>query len=118
MVIVFRNYRRKPDRKNYKFGHLHRMYPYSSKLGVSNSRKAPQVVAVEPWATDYTLFPDEELEVIAFGESAVPWFNVVERDGTTQVYCENTVDFKVVQGDRELECGHQRQAEPPDAMDS
>jgi hypothetical protein len=88
------------------------MYPYNSKLGVRNSRKAPQVVAVEPWGNDYTLLPDEELEVIAFGDSAVPWFNVVEWDGATQVYCYGTVDFKVVQGDRELECGHQRQAEP------
>ena len=91
-------------------GHRRRMYPYSSKLGVWNARKAPQVVAVEPWANDYTLLPDERLEVIAFGDTAVPWFNVVEWDGTTQVYCEDTADFKVVQGDRELECGHQRQS--------
>jgi hypothetical protein len=42
----------------------------------------------------------------------VPWFIVVEWDGITQVYCEDAADFKVVQGDRELECGHQRQAEP------
>jgi len=48
------------------------MYPYNSKLGVRNSRKAPQVVAVEPWGNDYTLLPDEKLEVIAFGDSAVP----------------------------------------------
>ena len=87
-------------------------YQFSAKLGVWNARKAPQVVAVEPWANDYTLLPDEKLEIIAFGDTTVPWFNVVEWDGTTQVYCENTVDFKVVQGDRELECGHQRPAEP------
>ena len=92
------------------FGGGRRMYRFSSKLGVWNSRKAPQVVAVEPWANDYTLLPDEKLEIVAFGEAAVPWFNVVEWDGTTQVYCEDTVDFKVLQGDRELECGHQRQS--------
>ena len=102
----------------YKFGQPYSMYPYRSKLGVRNSRKSPQVVAVEPWANDYTLLPDEELEVIAFGENALPWFYVVEWDGATQVYCENAVDFKVVQGDRELECGHQRQADPGDAADS
>lgn len=84
-------------------------YPHSTKLGVCNSRKTPQVVAVEPWANDYTLMPDEELEIVAFGNTAVPWFNVVESDGTTQVYCEDTVDFKVMQGDRQLKCGHQRQ---------
>jgi hypothetical protein len=88
------------------------MHRFSAKLGVWNSRKAPQVVAVEPWGNDYTLLPGEKLEVVAFGESAMPWFNVVEWDGATQVYCEDMVDFKVVQGDRELECGHQRQAEP------
>jgi hypothetical protein len=53
--------------------------------------------------------PNEELVIIAFGEITLPWFNVVEWDGTTQVYCEDTIDFKVMQGDRELECGHQRQ---------
>jgi hypothetical protein len=56
------------------------MYRFSSKLGVWNSRKAPQVVAVEPWANDNTLLPDEKLEIIAFGNTAVPWFNVVEWD--------------------------------------
>jgi hypothetical protein len=33
---------------------------------------------VEPWANDYTLLPEEELEIVAFGDDAVPWFNVVE----------------------------------------
>lgn len=47
--------------------------------------------------------------VPAFGQTAFPWFHVVEWDGTTQVYYEETVDFKVLQGDRELECGHQHQ---------
>jgi len=77
-------------------------YPFSSKLGVWNSRKAPQVVAVEPWADEYTLMPDEKLEIMAFGETAVPWFNVVEWDGTTQVYCEDSVGFQVLQGDKQL----------------
>jgi hypothetical protein len=60
------------------------MYPLSSKLGVWNARKVPQVVAVEPWANDYTLLPDEKLEIIAFSEVAVPWFNVVEWEGTVR----------------------------------
>ena len=47
-------------------------YPYSSKLGVSNSRKTPQIVAVEPWANDYTLMPGEELQIMAFGDEAIP----------------------------------------------
>jgi hypothetical protein len=52
--------------------------------------------------------PEEELEIIAYGDKALPAFHVVESDAGLQVYCANTVDFKVLQGDRELECGHQR----------
>jgi hypothetical protein len=86
---------------------------FSTKLGVWNSRKVPQVVIVEPWAFDFTVLPEEKLEIVAFGDTAVPWFNVVEWDGVTQVYCEDTATFKVIKGDRELECGHQRQ--PPES---
>ena len=84
------------------------MHPFSTKLDFTNSRKRAHVVAVEPWGHDYTLMPNESLAVIAFGDSAVPWFEFVEWDGSTQIYCEDTIDFKVVQGDIELECGHQR----------
>ena len=83
--------------------------PFVNKLGITNSRNAPQVVAVEPWANDYTLMPGEELVIVAFGTATCPWFNVVEYDGTTQVYCEKTDNFRVMQEDRQLECGHQRQ---------
>jgi hypothetical protein len=85
------------------------MFQFNSKLGVQNKRKFPQVIAVEPLGNDYTL-PDEELEVVAFGDTTVPWFYVVEWDGATQVYCQDTADFKVIHDNRELECGHQRQA--------
>jgi hypothetical protein len=87
------------------------MYAHCSKLGVANSRKTPLVVAVEPWANDYTLFPGEELVIVAFSDRAVPWFNVVEWENSTQVYPEDAADFKVFQGGRELECGHNRQTE-------
>ena len=92
------------------------MHSFESKLGVRNVRKAPQVVAVEPWARDYTLLPDEHLEIVAFGSIRTPWFNVVEWDCITQVYCEDASDFKVFQGDIELECGHQRQTEAQAAI--
>jgi hypothetical protein len=88
------------------------MLPYRSKLGVSNRRDEPQVVAVEPWGEDFTLMPGEELEVVAFGASAMPWFHVVEWAGTSQVYCEDANDFEVLQGGVQLECGHNRQPEP------
>jgi len=76
---------------------------------MSNSRTKPQIVAVEPWANDYTLLPGEELEIVAFGDVEMPWFHVVEWDGASQVYCNETSDFKVFQKGVELECGHNRQ---------
>ena len=87
------------------------MSRYKSKLGVSNSRGKPHVVVVEPWANDYTLLSGEQLEIVAFGDTAVPWFDVVEWDGAAQVYCNATVDFRVLQGGVGLQCGHNRQPE-------
>lgn len=84
------------------------VYPFTSKLAVSNSSSKPRVLAVEPWANDYTLLPGEELEIVAFGNAELPWFYVVEWDGTSQVYCHEAADFKVVQKGVELECGHGR----------
>lgn len=84
-------------------------HSYTTRICVSNKRNRPQIVAVEPWANDYTLLPDEELEIMAFGDSSVPWFFIVEWDGTSQVYCEDTIDFKVTQKGVELKCGHNRQ---------
>lgn len=80
-----------------------------SRLGVRNSRSTPHMVIVEPWADDYTLLPGEELEVIAIGEEKVPYFYLVECEGASQVYCEDTRDFKVMQNGSQLECGHNRQ---------
>ena len=51
---------------------------YSAKLGVWNSTKHPRVVWVEPWGEDYTLLPEEKLEIAVADESEQPWFNVVE----------------------------------------
>ena len=87
------------------------MYPFKAKLGVSNSGSKPRVVAVEPWANDYTLLPGEELEIVAFGNAQSPWFYVVEWGWASQAYCNETADFKVVQNGVELRCGHNRQPE-------
>ena len=85
------------------------MYTFSTRLEVSNSRKTPHVVVVEPWANDYTLLPDEELVIEVFDNNEMPWFHVREWDGTTQVYVQTGSDFRVKQGSHELECGHNRQ---------
>jgi len=84
----------------------------NSKLGVSNRRTAPHVVSVEPWGHDFTLLPGEELEIIAFGDDVVPYFHLVEWDGTSQVYCEEAVTFQVLQAGEQLKCGHNRQPYP------
>ena len=91
------------------------MSPRTARLGVSNSRGQPQVIAVEPWADDFTLLPGEELVILAFGSAETPWSHVVEWEGATQVYCEETSEFKVVQNGVELQCGHNRQ---PDGGES
>lgn len=84
-----------------------------AKLFISNKRDIPHVVAVEPWGEDFTLLPGETLEVVAFGVEATPWFHLVEWDGESQVYCEETLDFKVLQCGVQLECGHNRQSSVP-----
>ena len=87
------------------------MGTHETKIGVSNHFQGdrPHVVCVEPWGEDYTLLPHEELTIIARGSHAVPWFHLVESEGATQVYCEDTDDFEVLQGGRPIACGHKRQ---------
>jgi hypothetical protein len=87
------------------------MHPYRSKIGFSNHRDSPQVVMVEPWGEDFTLLPGEELEVVALGDAATPWFHVYECEGSSGVYCEDTHDFEVLQSGVKLKCGHNRQPE-------
>ena len=81
----------------------------STKFGFSNNRAIPHVVYVEPWGEDFTLMPGEELEIVAFSRGPAPWFYTVESDEGSQIYCNETDDFKVCQNGRELICGHNRQ---------
>jgi|GEM_PF-1129191 len=84
-------------------------YRYSSMLAVTNSRPTWHEVHVEPWANDYTLFPGETLEIHAYSHTHVPAFHLVEWGDVSQVFCESTEDFTVLQKGVELACGHQRQ---------
>ncbi len=82
-----------------------------SKIGISNHCNNPRsrVVYVEPWGEDYTLLPNEKLEIIAQpSDDIAPWFYIVESDVYTQVYCEATCDFEIWQEGQRLECGHNR----------
>jgi hypothetical protein len=81
---------------------------FGAAIEVSNDQDAPQVVYVEPWGSDYTLLPQEKLQVVAFGSTRTPWFTFAEADDAIQVYCEDADDFQVYQDGKLLECGHQR----------
>jgi len=87
------------------------MNSQTTTIGLHSSRKTAHVFCVEPWGEDYTLLPGEEVTLVASGRTAVPWFNLVEQDDCTLVCCEETAEFKVLQGCRQLECGHQRRAQ-------
>ena len=81
----------------------------SSKFPVHNYKTVPHVVAVEPWGADYTLFPRESLEVVAFGDEVAPSFELVEWDDSYQVYCNDASTYEVMQNGAVIPCGHNRQ---------
>ncbi len=85
------------------------MTPRSSKFPVHNHKTVPHVVAVEPWGADYTLFPGESLEVVAFDDEVAPSFELVERDNSSQVYCNDASTYEVMQNGAVIPCGHNRQ---------
>jgi hypothetical protein len=85
--------------------------PPTARIEVRNRGESPIVVWVEPWAHDFTLFNNEQLEIVAFGVKEVPWFSVLETEGNTQVYCMGDAnDFYVEQDGNRLEIGFQRQS--------
>ena len=64
----------------------------TTKIGIWNDQNATRsrVIYVEPWGEDYTLLPDEKLEIVAdSGADDIPWFDIVESNDATQVYCES-----------------------------
>jgi hypothetical protein len=84
---------------------------YVAHIGVQNLGKSPIIVWVEPSAHDFTLFPYEKIEIVSQSNRAMPEFFLVESEGNTQVYIENSDEFCVRQDDKYLELGHQRQEE-------
>src|SRR5205814_470584 len=56
-------------------------YRLRTKLGFENSTSKPHTIYVEPWTPDYTLLPGEELQICAFANAAMPWFNIVKHEG-------------------------------------
>lgn len=82
-------------------------------IHLSNSRKSPVVIYIEPLGEDYTLLPSETVQILAIGSSPASYLNWDEKEnGCIQVYAEGdcTAIF-VYQDGTELSCGYQRQTE-------
>ncbi len=79
-------------------------------LTFQNHAETPRTYWIEPWAHDFTLFPDEtfELRISAAGEPLVEY---VHGTADTQIYL-NDEDWSVVQDGQKLPLGHNRQFAP------
>ena len=85
------------------------MTEFTAKIVFQNSKSLPHMVQVEPWGADFTLLPKERLEVVAYGSTVAPRFELIEHADATQVYCNEAHTFEVFQEGRLLLCGHNRQ---------
>lgn len=89
---------------------------FSARITIRNCGQRPRIVWVEPLPEDFTLLPQEELEIVAWHPSKVPSFDMLEYDGptdsATQVYPEivDTDHYEVTQNGVKLASGHNRQA--------
>ena len=87
---------------------------HTFRFGLTNDRKIPAVVVVEPWANDYTAEPGQRIELVVRSASPDLWFNLVSsEDGTTQIYLEGEasrtgVDWDVYVEGAKVEMGHGR----------
>jgi hypothetical protein len=84
-------------------------------MDVANDSTKPMTLWVEPWAHDFTLEPGESFTLAATSGAQEPYF-AQRIDGNTSditIYIEGPRDisFVVLKGQRELQCGHNRQ--PP-----
>ena len=83
---------------------------FCAKIWIENSLDCARIIYVEPWGEDYTLLPQQKLEIVARSASELPYFHLFEYKDSTQVYLERTDDFDVLQDGFRVACGHQRQA--------
>lgn len=80
------------------------------RIGISNGSDRPRIVCIEPWGEDYTLLPQETLELISWGASK-PYFILNESNEVTRVWLEGDIEgYEVTQNASRIHCGHQRQA--------
>jgi hypothetical protein len=79
------------------------MAELSAKICVSNDRQREWTLLVEPWGTPFTLLPGRSLDIVALGEGEMPWFNVVEEEALTLIWCKHASDFAVYSEGRRIE---------------
>ncbi|MFN3650243.1 MAG: hypothetical protein ACK47B_11750 [Armatimonadota bacterium] len=81
----------------------------SSRIVITNSQTIPVTVGVEPWGRDFTLLPDEEFSFQAVSPGDDFHFHAYWGTRDISLYANGDCeDVEVYQGDRELECGHNR----------
>ncbi len=86
---------------------------------ITNRQRTPLTLLIEPWGEDYTLLPDETFDVVAEHFSEDFYFHWVTNDDFTQVYAEGDREATVgvYQGERLLECGHNRSGDSQAGVD-
>jgi hypothetical protein len=77
---------------------------------IANSSDTLITLWVEPWGEDYTLFPQESVDVVAEECSAGFYLHWSISEGKIIIYAEGDQDavISVYQQGKRLECGHHR----------
>ncbi|MCC6301745.1 MAG: hypothetical protein IT489_02975 [Gammaproteobacteria bacterium] len=87
---------------------------FTTRMDTTNDGKEPLVLYVEPWGHDFTLAPGQTFTLVASSEVDMPYFaqSIQGGAGDVAVYLEgpNDISFAVLEGQRELACGHGRVA--------
>lgn len=85
---------------------------FTAKLVVNNFRddNRPVTVWMEPEGADYTLMPRESFEIIAYGTSFVPWFDVAATDTDLTICIEGgPQEYAVFKQGKRISMGHHRE---------
>ncbi len=69
---------------------------------IENNDTKLRTVVIEPWAIEFKLKQQEEIELVGSASNGVPYFQLQEWNDTTVVYCENADQLRVFNGGNEL----------------
>jgi hypothetical protein len=73
-----------------------------------NETRQPQVFCVEPWGSDFTVLPGQQLRLEVSGDGKPPHFDLQHSSDGFQLWCEAAKLFDVFIDGARVECGHQR----------